>query len=89
LIDKKQLVQFSRPEGQWDIILLDISLPKKNGLQVLEEIKAVKPNLPIIMLSSHAEKEYGQNTLSKGAACYIGKGATGKLVEAMRRAALY
>jgi CheY-like chemotaxis protein len=75
-------------EGGWDIVLLDISLPKKNGLKVLEEIKAIKPDLPIIMLSSFAEKEYGQATILKGAACYIEKGETTQLVEAMRRATL-
>ena len=73
-------------EGVWDIMLLDINLPKKNGLQVLEEIKAVKSGLPIIMLSSHAIEKYGEVALSKGAACYIEKGETSKLVEAMRRA---
>ena len=68
----------------WDIILLDISLPKMNGIQVLEAIMAVKPKQPIIMLSSSPEEEYGELTRSKGAACYIEKGETEKLVEAMR-----
>jgi PAS domain S-box-containing protein len=71
-------------EGEWDIMLLDINLPKKNGIKVLEEIKALKPNLPIIMLSSHAKEEYGEIALSKGAACYLGKHETDNLVEAMR-----
>jgi CheY-like chemotaxis protein len=75
-------------EGAWDIMLLDINLPKKNGLKVLEEIVAVKSSLPIIILSSHPEEEYGKIALSKGAACYIQKGETSKLVEAMRRATL-
>jgi PAS domain S-box-containing protein len=73
-------------EGEWDVMLLDISMPKKNGMQVLEEIMAVKSDLPIIMLSSHAHEEYGEIALSKGAACYIEKGETDKLIEAMRRA---
>lgn len=75
-------------EGAWDIVLLDINLPKKNGIKVLEEIVAVKPRLPIIMLSSHTKDEYGEIALSKGAACYIEKGDTSKLVEAMRRVTL-
>jgi two-component system sensor histidine kinase UhpB len=75
-------------EGVWDIMLLDITLPKKNGMKVLEEIKALKPSLPIIMLSSHTIEEYGEVALLKGAACYIEKGETSKLVEAMRRATL-
>lgn len=72
-------------EGDWDIMLLDISLPKKNGLTVLEEILAAKPGLPIIMLSSYSQDEYGDEAIAKGAACYIEKGETGKLVESMRR----
>jgi signal transduction histidine kinase len=75
-------------EGEWDIVLLDINLPKKNGIKVLEEIVAVKPRLPIVMLSSHKEDEYGKFALSKGAACYIEKGDTSKLVEAMQRVTL-
>ena len=75
-------------EGIWDIMLLDITLPKMNGIQVLEEIMAVKSSLPIIILSSHSKDEYGEIALSKGAASYIEKGETSKLVEAMRKATL-
>ena len=75
-------------DGVWDVMLLDINLPKKNGMKVLEEIMTVKSNLPIIMLSSHAVAEYAEIALAKGAAGYIEKGETSKLVEAMRRATL-
>ena len=67
------------------MMLLDITMPKKNGIKVLEEIKAVKPELPIIMLSSHSKDEYGELAISKGAADYIEKSDTDKLVEVMRR----
>ena len=60
-------------------------MPKKNGIKVLEEVKAVKPELPIIMLSSHSKNEYGELAISKGAADYVEKGDTDKLVEVMRR----
>lgn len=85
--DGKAAVQMALSED-WDIVLLDISLPKKNGLDALEKIKTAKPGLPIIVLSSHPESEYGETAMSKGAACYIEKGETDKLVEAMRRAVL-
>ncbi len=85
--DGKVAVQMAI-EGEWDLMLLDITLPKKNGIKVLEEVMAVKSNLPIIMLSSHSEDEYGELALSKGAAGYIEKGETNKLVEEMRRATL-
>lgn len=70
---------------EWDVVLLDIFLPKKNGLEVLEKIKAEKPDLPVIMLSSHSENEFGGIATLKGAACYVEKGETSKLVEMMRR----
>ena len=73
-------------EQTWDIMLLDITLPKINGIRVLEEVVAAKPGFPIIMLSSHAQEEYADIALAKGAACYIEKGETGRLIEAMRRA---
>lgn len=85
--DGKIAVQMAMDE-EWDIVLLDISLPKKNGLAVLEKIKSTKPGLPVIMLSSHPESEYAETAISKGAACYIEKGETDRLVEAMRRAIL-
>jgi PAS domain S-box-containing protein len=85
--DGKAGVQAATSED-WDIVLMDISMPKKNGLQALEEIVAVKPGLPIIMLSSHAQHEYAEVALSKGAAAYVEKGEADKLVEAMRRAVL-
>jgi DNA-binding NarL/FixJ family response regulator len=75
-------------EGEWDIVLLDYNLPKKNGIEVLVAVKKIKPNLPIIMLSSHSKDEYGEITLSKGAAYYIEKWETDILVEAMCKATL-
>jgi CheY-like chemotaxis protein len=85
--DGKAAVQMAI-EGEWDVMLLDISMPKKNGIKVLEEIMAVKSDLPVIMLSSHAQEEFGDIALEKGAVCYIEKGETDKLIKAMRRATL-
>lgn len=74
-------------EGDWDIVLLDINLPKMNGIEVLKKVKLVKPDLPIIMLSSYPESEYGEISISHGAACYIEKSRTDKLIETIRWAA--
>jgi DNA-binding NarL/FixJ family response regulator len=75
-------------EGEWDIVLLDITMPKKNGIKVLEEVLAVKPDLPVIMLSGHAKDEYAELALSKGAFSYLEKGETDLLIKEMRKAAM-
>jgi PAS domain S-box-containing protein len=75
-------------EMDWDIILLDLTLPIMNGLTVLEKIREAKADVPIIILSSHSAAEYGDEAISKGATCYLEKGETDKLVEEMRRATI-
>lgn len=83
--DGKEAVQMA-VSGDWDVVLLDITLPHKNGLQVLEEVKSARPELPVIMLSNHPHCKYGGLALAKGAADYIEKTETDKLVGAMQRA---
>jgi two-component system nitrogen regulation response regulator NtrX len=75
-------------DEEWDIVLLDITMPKKNGIKVLEEVMAVKPDLPVIMLSGHAKDEYAEIALSKGAFRYLEKGETDILIEEMRKATM-
>jgi CheY-like chemotaxis protein len=72
-------------EGVWDVMLLDINMPKKNGLKVLEAVKKNKPDLPVIILSSHAQEKYAEIALTKGAASYLEKDKTDQLIEEMRR----
>jgi DNA-binding NarL/FixJ family response regulator len=74
-------------EGDWDLVLLDINLPKMNGIEVLKKVKLVKPDLPVIILSSYPESEYGDISIAHGAACYIEKAKTEKLIETIRWAA--
>jgi DNA-binding NarL/FixJ family response regulator len=57
----------------WDTVLLDINLPDKNGLEVLKEIKAVRPDLPVLILSHHAEEQYAARAYKSGAAGYLTK----------------
>jgi len=73
-------------EEEWSLMLLDINLPKMSGIIVLDEIRKIKPKLPVIMLSSHSKDKYGEIALSKGAAYYIEKGETNQLIEVMREA---
>ena len=63
-----------------DFVLLDISMPGKSGLDVLKEIKMHDPDLPVLMLSMHAEEQYAIRTFRAGAAGYINKEAASKLL---------
>jgi two-component system, NarL family, invasion response regulator UvrY len=56
-----------------DVVLMDISMPGRSGLEALEDIKAEDPNLPVLICSIHQEKEYAVRALKAGAAGYIPK----------------
>ena len=56
-----------------DIVILDIHFPDKNGLEVLKEIKAMKPNLPVVVLSLHSQDQYGIRVLKAGGSAYLTK----------------
>jgi DNA-binding NarL/FixJ family response regulator len=60
-------------EQDWDIAVLDISLGGRSGLEVLKEIKQLKPRLPVLMLSMHAETQYAIRAFKGGAAGYVSK----------------
>lgn len=69
-----------------DIVLMDINIPKKNGLQALEMIRHRDPNAKIIMLTIHQDKEYLFQSLQLGASGYVLKDADGYvLIEAIRK----
>jgi len=69
-----------------DIVLMDINMPKKNGLQALELIRQKDANAKIIMLTIHQDKEYLFQSLQLGASGYVLKDADGYvLIEAIRK----
>ncbi|MCC7020300.1 MAG: response regulator transcription factor [Ardenticatenales bacterium] len=73
-------------EAVWDVMVLDISLPDRNGLDLLIEIKALRPALPVLILSMHAESQYAMRALKCGAAGYVSKeSASAELVDALKR----
>ncbi|MEQ1881388.1 MAG: response regulator transcription factor [Burkholderiales bacterium] len=75
-------------ERSFDVVLLDISLPDKNGIETLKQIKRDKPLLPVIMLSMHAEDEFGVRAMKAGASGYVSKqNAHEQLVAAIRQVA--
>jgi DNA-binding NarL/FixJ family response regulator len=70
----------------WDAVVLDISMPGSNGLEVLKQLKHERPQLPVLILSVHAEEQYAVRALRAGAAGYMAKtAAPTALVEAVRR----
>lgn len=68
----------------YDVVLLDISLPDKNGIDVLKQIKSEYPKLPVLMLSMYREDQYAIRALKAGASGYLNKqSATAELVDAV------
>ena len=63
-------------DRDWDIAVLDISLGGRSGLEVLKEIKQIRPRLPVLMLSMHAEEQYAVRSFKAGASGYISKGSS-------------
>lgn len=69
-----------------DVLVLDINLPDKNGLDLLRELKAFHPNLRVLILSMHPERMYAVRAIRSGAAGYLTKSsAPGELVKAIER----
>jgi DNA-binding NarL/FixJ family response regulator len=72
---------------EWDVVLVDISMPGRGGLDVLKDIKHSKPKLPVIILSMHSEDQYAIRSLKLGASGYIRKDSVGQeLVQAVTTA---
>lgn len=68
-----------------DVLLLDISLPDKNGIEVLKQVRKIEPNLSILMLSMHREDQYAIRSLKAGASGYMTKqSAPAELIDAIR-----
>ena len=73
-------------EQHFDLVLLDISLPDKHGIDVLKQLKSERPDIKVIVLSMYPEDQYGVRALKAGAAGYINKqGATEKLASAIKQ----
>jgi DNA-binding NarL/FixJ family response regulator len=82
-----QAIQMAQ-KSPFDMVLLDISLPDKNGIDVLKQLKVNNPDVPVLMLSMHAEDQYAVRSMKAGAAGYLNKqSAPSQLVNAIRTVA--
>ena len=71
---------------EYDVVLLDISMPGRSGLEVLKDIKAEHPKQPVLILSMHAEEQYAVRALRAGASGYLTKAsAPDELIGAIRK----
>lgn len=82
-----QAVQMVRT-GEWDVVLMDVSMPDRNGIDALKIIKKEFPRLPVLILSMYPEEQYAIRALKAGAAGYLTKqSAPELLVTAIRQVA--
>ena len=75
-------------EREFDVLLLDMSMPGKSGVELIKQVKAEKPKLRILVLTMHEEHQYAVRAIRAGASGYLTKeGASAQLVTALRKVA--
>jgi len=60
-------------QSTWDLVISDLSMPGRSGLEALQQIKQIQPKLPVLILSIHPEEQYAIRVLRAGAAGYLSK----------------
>jgi DNA-binding NarL/FixJ family response regulator len=71
----------------WDIVLLDINMPGRSGLEVLQELKRLHPRMPVVVLSAFPEKDFAIRAFKMGASGYVSKqSASDELIAAIQKA---
>ncbi len=71
---------------RWDALVLDINMPGRHGLDVLQSVRDIQPGLPVLVLSVHPEDQYAMRVLRAGAAGYMNKDAApDELVSALQK----
>jgi DNA-binding NarL/FixJ family response regulator len=72
--------------GDWDVLILDLSMPGSSGLETLKEVKREQPKLPVLVLSIHSEDQYAERVLRAGGSGYMTKDcAVDELISAIRK----
>ena len=75
--------------GKWDVVVSDLSMPGRSGLEALQQIKLSHPDLPVLILSIHPEEQYALRALKSGASGYLSKDtAPDELVKAVQKVLL-
>jgi two-component system, NarL family, invasion response regulator UvrY len=70
----------------WDLVILDITMPGRSGFDLLSDLQRTQPRLPVLILSMHAEDQYGKRVLKAGAAGYMNKeSAPEELIKAIQK----
>jgi len=76
-------------KNDYDVVLLDITMPGRSGVDILKELKSRKPDLPVLVLSVHPEEQYAVRLLKAGAAGYLPKECVSEeLIAAIRKVSL-
>ena len=84
-VDGQEVLDQVRKED-WDLILLDLAMPGRGGIDTLKNLKAEKPGLPVLILSMYPEEQYAIRALKAGAAGYVTKqSAPEELIDAIRK----
>lgn len=85
--DPQQALELARTRP-WDVVVLDIGLPGRGGLEVLHELKSEQPARPVLILSMHPEEQYAVRAIRAGASGYLTKeAAPARCLEAIRKVA--
>ncbi|MBL7073885.1 response regulator transcription factor [candidate division KSB1 bacterium] len=85
--NSREVLEFVK-QKECDVIVLDISMPGRSGLDVLKELKAINPRINVLILSMHPEERFAIRALKAGASGYITKeSAPAELVKAIRKVA--
>jgi DNA-binding NarL/FixJ family response regulator len=84
--DGAQQLLAQLPRHAWDLVILDVTMPGRSGIDVLAELKRLRPKLPVLVLSMHPESQYGKRVLRAGASGYMNKEtAPEELIKAVRK----
>jgi two-component system invasion response regulator UvrY len=75
-------------EHEWDVLVTDMSMPGRNGLELIKLVKAARPKLPVLVLSMYGEEQFAVRAIRAGASGYLNKeSASDQLVNAIRKIA--